>query len=90
MRMLKCPDCGSALERTPSGWYCKICALFHNVERGKVGPPLLGPARGAGKAPEAGGEMERIRREHGVEVTPEGLEFLRRHKSFRGAVGRLA
>jgi hypothetical protein len=34
--------------------------------------------------------MERIRREHGVEVTPEGLEFLRRHKSFRGAVGKLA
>jgi hypothetical protein len=32
-------------------------------------------------------EVERVKREHGVEITPEGLEYLKRHKgSFRDAI----
>lgn len=38
-----CPLCRSELEHTPQGWRCKICTFFYNIERGRVGPPLLEP-----------------------------------------------
>lgn len=82
--MPKCPYCGLDLKPSSPGlWTCDKCTFSFHVSRGRVSPrPMWGQVEEAPKE----SEIERVRREHGVELTPEGLEYLKKHGSFLGAV----
>ena len=91
MRRPRCPICGVALERAQDGWRCPECTFFYRVERGRVvsKPMWLAPEPGAQEAASAEDEIERYKRDYGVEFTPEGLRFMKENpERFRRIVSR--
>jgi len=82
----KCPICETDLKPSGKYWVCPNDNFFFRVTRGVPGRPMWGVQEAEVEKPEES-EVERVKREHGVEITPEGLEYLKRHKgSFRDAI----
>jgi len=82
----KCTFCSVELKHTPAGWQCPKCEFFFAVRRGQVGRPMV--ASGDLVVTESQ-EIQKIKEEHGVAFTPDGLKFLKEQpEKFRQIVSK--